>query len=255
MWNALLFFGRARCLRIMLPCVAGMTMFLLAGCGGTGGSSSLALIRAINTSPNGGTATVDVNGGPVGVSGSGQAFKQASEYDLINSGSPQFSFTLSSQSGTSYPTLNPSLATDVYYSAILFGRADVTSSSDARYPQIKVVADDRTVPPSGQARLRIIHAAPDAGNVDVLETTPSSQTLAGGVVYTTVGAYSNFAAGSITVQVNAAGTGTVLAPAQIVTLAAGHLYSLFVLEPTVVPPTYSVGLLDDTIQTNTGIIQ
>ena len=51
----------------------------------------------------------------------------------------------------------------------------------------------------------------------------------------------------MTIQVNQSGTGTVLVPAQTITLNAGQVYTLFVIEPVVsATPGYSVQQLDNT---------
>lgn len=241
-----LFLSRLRERRLLLLariatvfCLA-LLVAALAGCGGGSGSGSPVYMRAINACPNGGQMTLQVNGSATNGS---QGFFLASPYLYVGDGSTNVSFALSANSGTSYQTINQSLTDGGYYSSIVFGRADVTSTSDPRYPKVQLATDDRTVPPTGDARLRIVHAAPDASNVDVLI---DGQVVASNVAYGKIGSYLNVTAGNRTVQINQAGTSTALVTAQQVTLTAGQIYSLFAVEPTVTPsPVYGIQLLSD----------
>lgn len=237
----------ARLLRAGLPILAAA----LAGCGGGGaGSSNSVSVRDFNAIPDSGAATVVVGGdtlpgSTLSVNGnviSGQSFLTASSYTDVAAGARQTTFALSSFPGTTYPSASQTLTAGTFYSEMLFGRADV-AASDARSPAVVTVADDRTAPPSGDARLRIVQAAPDIGSVDVLV---DGQVTAGAVAYQNVGSYLNVTAGNHTVQVNKAGTSAVLVPAQTVSLTSGQLYSLFAVEPTLTPtPAYALQLQSD----------
>lgn len=224
----------------------------LAGCGGgsSQNSSNSAEVRDFNAIPDSGVASVTVGGSllpgsTLNVNGSvvsGQSFLSASSYTYITAAALSASFTLSAFSSTTYPSSAQTLTTGTYYTEILFGRGDV-ATTDPRYPTLRVVADDRTSPASGDARLRIVQAAPDLGNVDVLV---GGQVVASNVGYQSIGSYLNVTAGNQTVQVNRAGTSTVLVAAQTVTLSTGQLYSLFVVEPTLTPsPGYNIQLQSD----------
>ncbi len=217
----------------------------LTGCGGGGGGSSsgLAHFRAVDAVPNGGQATVLFNGSSY--TGT-QGFSLNSVYLNLDSGSDTLSFTLTSPSTLTYSTVNQSLSSGSYYSAVAVGRTDV-APTDARYPRLVVLTDDPTTPPVGDTRLRVVQSAPDAGSVDLLI---DGQVAASGVSYGAAGGYVNVAGGSHTVQINQAGTSTVLAPAQTVSPAAGTIYSIYILEEfeagvTPLTPTYSFELLGD----------
>ncbi|MFL5740905.1 MAG: DUF4397 domain-containing protein [Flavisolibacter sp.] len=98
--------------------------------------------------------------------------------------------------------------------------------------------DELTLPTSGNVRVRVVHAAPATGTVDVTllrASGPDSVTL-GGLSY--VGAVSNpdvaalskFSSapgGSYTVKVKQPGTQTVLLQSAL-TLTAGRIYTIFV---------------------------
>ena len=213
----------------------------LAGCGGGSGTTgSGALIRAVDASTNGGSATVYVNG--TNYTGS-QNFFSNTFYLNLPTGNDSFTFTLGARSGATYPGVTSSASSGSYYSAIVLGRSDVTTNTDPRFPRMIVVNDSPTAPPVGQTRVRVIQAAPDAPNVDVLI---DGQVAVSDVAYTAVGSYLDLAGGNHTIQINQTGTSTVLMAPQTVAPAAGLVYSLYVLEGAVTPtPTYIVELIGD----------
>lgn len=155
-----------------------------------------------------------------------------------------------------------------YYTAYLIGRADVkpltTTKPDPRFLQTVVAGDKgaaanyipstsgQTVvpyadPPSGQVNLRILNAAPDAGPVDVLiggkvaysaVTYPVLLTGLPGSGVAAINPVTPYAAqpsGPLSVQVNAAGTSTVLVPPTNVSVSGGGVYTLVVTEPDITP--------------------
>ncbi len=213
----------------------------LAGCGGTSQSGS-AFVRAVDTVGDGGAAVVLINGGSwTGV----QTYFQASGYSGRPTGSTAFTFTLTNNlAGATYATNTQTLASG-HYSAIVVGRASVTSSSSAGFPQLLVTSDDTATAAGSNALVRFIHAAPDAGSADVL--------VKGGVVttaqaYATIGSYQTYAPGSLTVGFDVTGTKNAIATAQTFPIVAGHQYSVFLLEDptTSSTPSYSIKILDDT---------
>lgn len=221
----------------------------LTGCGGSSGggnSQSVSHVRGYNAVPDSTTAIIKVGSNTLpgsvtssnGTVTTGQGFLQASSYTSQPISTASVTFTLTSNSAVSYPAVSQALAGGTYYSAFVFGRAGITSAADPRYPQIQVSVDDRTAPPVGDARLRLVHAAPDAGNVDVVL---DGQTVASNIAYKSVGDYLNVVAGDRTIQINKAGTSTALVPATTVTVSAGQLYSILVVEPFLIPsPTFSL---------------
>lgn len=218
---------------------------LLAGCSGSGSSlSNTARVRAITAISNGGSATISVNGSAVVGS---QNYFGVSAYQSQNTGSASVTFSLSANSGTTYPSLTQTFSSGTFYSLILVGRSDITSPTDPRYPAILPVSDLLTTPSTSQASLRVINAAPDAGNVDVLVN--SSAALSAGA-YKAVGGYVNEPSGNVNIQVNQAGTNTILVTAQAVSLTSGHAYTVYVLEPTVstssTAASYGIQESDDT---------
>ncbi len=268
----------------VLLIIGGVTAALSAGCGSSS-SSPTARIRGADFSVNGSTTGVLVNFTAVG---GDLTFGQTSGYNYVGQGVSTFTFT----SSTSLPTTtvagtttsaviapNPQLQLNngSYYSAYLIGRVDVlplsTARADPRFLQTIVTGDKGAAanyqatasgtvtavyadPPSGQANIRILNAAPDAGPVDVLiggkaafaavAYPPLPLGLAGANVPAATPAtpYSPQPSGTLSVQVNAAGTSTVLVPPTSISVSSGQSYTLLVTEPTIAP-AYSLSTEND----------
>ncbi len=216
---------------------------LLAGCGGSGSGSggSGAAIRAVNTISNGGTATISAGGKSIA---SGQSYFSASAYQSVGNGVALLTFSLSGNNNTLFPSATQTLSLGGYYSAILVGRSDITAPTDPRYPTLLATSDSVSTPAAGQASLRVINVAPDAGSIDVLV---NGTVLTGGTAYKGVTSYGTAPMGTLSLQVNAAGTTKPLTGVQALNLTAGHVYTIFVVEPTVTPtPVYGLQEADDT---------
>lgn len=257
--------------------LGGLLGALSTGCGSSS-TSSTAHIRGADFSVNGGTTGVLVNSTAVG---GDLSFGQTSGFNFIGQGVSNFGFTTSlpyptvtvtgatiAPFGPASPTLQ--LNNDSYYTAYLIGRVDAAPLTAARvsprFLQTVVVGDKGAAanyqasvtgatayadPPSGQANIRILNAAPDAGPVDVLIGGKPAFT---GVTYPAlplglstdqvaavnpVTAYSALPSGTLSVQVNAAGTATVLVPPTNISIGSGQSYTVLVTEPAVTP-TYSL---------------
>ena len=256
---------------IALAAIAGV--LISAGCGSSSNTDS-AHIRAVNVAMNAGNAAVTVNGGAID---GNLAFGQVSNYNYIGESSSLFGFTTSVTPPT--PTTLPigptlKLNNGSFYTSYLIGRADIdVKTTDPRFLQ-SVVTGDRgaaanytlslpyTPPPSDSANIRILNAAPDAGPVDVLIngkiayaavtypvfpkvpiTIPAS-TIAPAV--NPVTAYLAVSASAPTIQVNLAGTATVLVPATSIAVSAGNVYTVLITEPTIAPTiTYGLQTVPD----------
>ena len=244
---------------------------LSAGCGSTG-TDPTARIRAVDLSGNAGTTGVLVNGS---ANGGDLNFGNSSPYNYVGQGLSTFSFTTSVAvpTGVTYPP-SPTLQlnNNSYYTAYLIGRVDVVNvgnKTDPRFVQTIVTGDKGAAanydvgtayadPPSGQANLRLLNGAPDAGAVDVLingQKAFSSVSYPAFPIVTVVGTtsgnaatpatvYQAFAAGTVSVQVNAAGTATVLVPPTNLSVSGGNAYTIVVTEPATTP-TYGLYLAND----------
>jgi hypothetical protein len=257
--------------------MAGLLGALSAGCGSSS-SSATARIRGIDLSVNGGTTGVLVNltavGGDLG-------FGQTSPYNYVGQGISTFGFTSSAPTSPTTvagivtgavipPNAQLQLNNGSYYTAYLIGRADVPpatiASADPRFLQTVVAGDKGAAvnyltvpysnPPSGEANIRILNAAPDAGPVDVVIggktafTSVAYPVLPPGVTgndvpaVNPVTAYSALPSGTLSVQINAAGTSTVLVPPTNVSVSGGQAYTIAVTEPSITP-TYGLNTQSD----------
>ena len=248
---------------------------LAAGCGSSSSNgSSTAHIRGVNVATATATVATDdvlVNGAALG---GDLAFGEVSSYNFIGGGDSTFSFTTTAALATgitSPPSPILTLNTGSSYTAYLIGRTDVQGKADPRFLQTVVTGDRGAAaayaatpyagPPAGQANVRILNGAADAGAVDVLvngavafaavayptfPTVSTAGTVATttGVATTPVTAYQGVPSGTISVQVNKAGTATVVVPATNVGVSGGGAYTLVVTEPTNAP-TYSLKLVSD----------
>lgn len=258
--------------------LGGVLTALSAGCGSSS-TSATARVRGADFSVNGATTGVLVNLTAVG---GDLAFGQSSPYNYVGQGVSTFSFTSSGQAatataaGTATSTVFPpnpkiQLNNDSYYTAYLIGRVDVqpltVTKTDPRFLQTVVTGDKGAAanytsgaaysdPPAGQANIRILNAAPDAGPVDVLI---GGKVAFAGVTYPVIPAgianqvvaavtpatiYAAQPSGTLSVQVNAAGTSTVLVPATPLSVGSGGVYTVIVTE-TAITPTYGLGMESD----------
>ena len=258
--------------------LGGVLAALSAGCGSSS-TSATARIRGADFSVNGATTGVLVNLTAVG---GDLSFGQASSYNYVGQGASTFSFTSSGAAapttvaGTATSTVFPpnpklQLNNNSYYTAYLIGRVDVQpltiAKTDPRFLQTVVTGDKGagaayssgaaySDPRSGQANVRFLNAAPDAGPVDVLiggkvvfpavayPAIPAGIAGQSVAAVTPVTAYAALPSGTLSVQVNAAGTATALVPPTSISVSSGGVYTVVVTE-TAITPTYGLSTESD----------
>ena len=265
-----------------LAALAALGAMTAAGCGSSS-SDSTARIRSADYAVNGNTANVTVN---TAINGGDLDQGQSTPYNFIGDGESDFGFvttaTLPADIATigSPPNSRLQLNNGSFYSAYLIGRADVRGKLDKRFLQTVVTGDRSaaaytgtvkyTSPPSGQANLRVLDAAPDAGftapnttgAIDVLINgkltysavaypslliatgTTDTGTIAYAPAAVPVTPYQPVISGTISVQVNVAGTSTVIVPPTNLSVSGGSVYTLIVSE-TDITPVYTVSLEND----------
>lgn len=237
------------CRRGAAATLLSLTALAFAGCGGVGGNTSAARVRAVDAAVNVGTANILVNG--ASANGDQQAFTQTavSPYLYISGDrTSSFSFNTSVLAPTNIlvPTV-PSLTlnNNQFYSVFLIGRIDVVpitapgtkTVNDPRFLQTVVTRDSHDAPAGGSALVRVVNAAPDGGAVDVaVNGTPLSgytnfsfQEPTGDFL---AAPYVNVPAGNVSVQVSKTGTATPLFGAVSVSVSAGKTYTLLLTEPS-----------------------
>lgn len=111
---------------------------------------------------------------------------------------------------------------------------------------LRVVSDKLTPPASGKASVRVVHASPDAGEVDVF-VKGRSDTLFGGVNQQTVTNYNDVDPMTVTLEVRPQGSKNVVLTVPNVTFDAGHLYTIVVAGKAKGMPKLEAIKIDDQI--------
>jgi Domain of unknown function (DUF4397) len=106
----------------------------------------------------------------------------------------------------------------------------------------QVYQDDLRDPASGNAKVRVVHASPDADPVDVIPR--GGQALVEGLTFPEASPYAEVPAGSYTLDVNAAGTKKTALTVPEAKLASGGVYSAFAVG-TVFADSLNVLLVQD----------
>ncbi|AHY47809.1 LPXTG cell wall anchor domain [Rubrobacter radiotolerans] len=91
----------------------------------------------------------------------------------------------------------------------------------------QVYEDDLSAPEEGNANLRVVHASPDAGPVDVVPE--GGEALVSDLEFPDASPYASVPAGTYTLNVNAAGTDTTAIQVPGATVEAGTVYSAFAI--------------------------
>jgi hypothetical protein len=147
------------------------------------------------------------------------AYKAASNYLEVPSGSRNLKVRAT---GTTTVVIDQTATLDQgsAYTVIATGR--VASIAPL------VLTDDQTSPAAGNVRLRLVHASPSAGNVDIYVTTTTADittatpTLAN-VAFRVASNYLEVPAGTYRVRITPAGTKTVAIDVNNVALTAGQV--------------------------------
>ena len=113
----------------------------------------------------------------------------------------------------------------------------------------QVYEDDLRSPASANAKVRVVHASPDAGPVDVVPR--GGQALVAGLTFPEASPYAQVPAGTYTLDVNAAGTNQTALTVPDATLASGGVYSAFAVG-TVFADSLNVLLVQDNAAAGTG---
>jgi hypothetical protein len=149
------------------------------------------------------------------------AFKAATDYAAIPSGQRNARVTPAGQNQTAVIDANPDLPAG----------QDLTVVAVGRVAQIEALTlqDDNRAPSAGKAKVRFVHASPDAPAVDI--AVAGGPVLFPNVQFKGVAGYNEVDAGTYNLEVRAAGTQDValrvpnvaLQPGQIVTIFAAGL--------------------------------
>ncbi|WP_028456054.1 DUF4397 domain-containing protein [Chitinilyticum litopenaei] len=174
---------------------------------------SRAAVRAIHASPDAPAVDVVASGS---VLFPNVSFFAASAYANVPAASYDVALNLAG-TATSALSQNLAVAAGKHYSVFAVGLAAGTPAL-----QYLVAEDDRMAPASGKAKVRVVHASPDAPAVDVAANGSNVLT---NVAFPAVSAYLEVPAGAYTFDVKPAGSASVVKSATV-TLEAGKIYTV-----------------------------
>lgn len=180
-----------------------------------------AMVRVVHASPDAPAVDVLVDGNIVF---SSLAFRGITQYAPLPAGPHNIQV---SPAGATEPVVidaDVDLAAGTEYTVVAVGMlADI---------EPLVLTDDNSAPPAGQAKVRFVHASPDAPAVDIV--VAGGPVLFDNVGFKGVGDYTNVPAGTYDVEARLAGTDTVALFIPTITVNAGTVYTVF-----------AVGLVED----------
>ena len=192
-----------------------------------------AQVRVAHLSPDAPNVDVYVNGEPVLTD---VPYTTVSSYLSLPAGTQQV--TVYAAGDTSSPVIDVpvELAAGGAYTIAAVGL--VTDGSITA----QVYQDDLRAPSAGNAKLRVIHASPDAGPVDVVPR--GGEPLVTDLAFPDDTPYAEVPAGTYTLDVNAAGTDQTVLTVPDAALASGGVYSAFAVG-TVYADSLDVLLVQD----------
>lgn len=138
---------------VMLVCAAGMAL------------AQNGRIRVVHASPDAPAVDIYVNGGMVLEN---LPFREYSEYIAVPAGSYNVEIKVAGTS-TLVKAVSVPVSADRDYTAIAVGYASATKSPGF---DVMLLEDDNTLPANNGVKLRVVHAAPGAPEVDVYVTGP-----------------------------------------------------------------------------------
>jgi hypothetical protein len=198
-------------IRVLRVVLALLFVSLIAACGGDNGNVNplTTQLRVLHASPDAPNVDVYVDSNKVL---SNVPYPTLSSYLTFPSGTHHIQVNAAGTT-TTVIDVSPALAAGNAYTAIA---ANFVADIEAL-----LATDETSAPPSGEVRLRVIHASPDAGPVDILA---NGAVVLSNVTFGTISNYLTLPAGSYAIQVNVAGTTTTAISATI-NLTAGTNYS------------------------------
>ena len=196
-----------------------------------------AQVRVAHLSPDAPNVDVYVNGEPALTD---VPYTTVSSYLSLPAGTQQV--TVYATGDTSNPVIDApvKLAAGGAYTIAAVGL--VTDGSIAA----EVYQDDLRAPSEGNAKVRVIHASPDAGPVDVVPR--GGDPLVTDLAFPDDTPYAEVPGGTYTLDVNAAGTNQTVLTAPDAKLASGGVYSAFAVG-TVYADSLDVLLVQDSAST------
>jgi hypothetical protein len=152
-------------------------------------------------------------------------YKEVTHYKEVPAG--RHSFTIRpSNSATEVEPLakeDESVSSGDHYTAVA-----AVATSGSTPSSLNIYSDNLTPPSTGKAKIRVIHASPDAGEVDVYAAETENK-IVGGVNPGSTTGYSEVGPATVTLEVRSKGKETALTTVPNVKIDAGKIYSVVVL--------------------------
>ena len=211
------------CSQFSIFAIAAGLLFFPFGCG-----TDHARLRVMHAAPDAPNVDVLVDGKSVLTD---VPYATASDYLTITAGTRRVEVR---PTGTSTDVINSniSFSNQTDYTVLAEGFAALPSPPIAAV----VLTDDNSNPPSGKAKVRVIHAAPSAGNVDIYLVPPGTDITTvsptvSNIAFEATSGYLNVDPATYEVVVTPAGNNTTIAiDVPDFTLAAGQIRSAVALD-------------------------
>jgi hypothetical protein len=197
-----------------------------------------AQVRVAHLAPDAPNVDVYVNGEPVPALQS-VPYATISEYLPLPAGTQQI--TVYAAGDTSKPVIDTPVDLTPGYAYTVAAVGLVADGSLTA----EVYQDDLRAPSAGNAKVRVVHASPDAGPVDVVPR--GGAPLVSSLTFPDASPYAEVPAGAYTLDVNAAGTDDTVLTVPDAALASGGVFSAFAIG-TVYADSLDVLLVQDNAQ-------
>jgi hypothetical protein len=173
-------------------------------------------VRVLHASPDAPAVDVYVNGGEAI---SDLAFSDITDYVELPAGDYAVQVFPAGANGEGDPVIDATLT--------LAAGSDYTVAAVGTLAEIEplVLEDDNSAPPAGSAKVRFVHASPDAPAVDIY--AEGAGVVVPNAAFKDASGYLELPADTYNLEVRAAGTDTVALDLPGVTLEAGNVYTAF----------------------------
>jgi hypothetical protein len=221
--------------------VLGVLALVLSAVAFPGGDASAqsgnARLRVLHASPDAPAVDVYLDGSEAV---NNLAFSAITDYVPVPAGTHAVQVFPSSANGAGTPVIDvPSLTLDA-------GK-DYTVAAVGTLAAIEplVLVDNNAAPAAGNAHIRVVHASPDAPNVDIFAA--GAGVVVPNLPFKEASAYLPLPAGSYDLEVRAAGSQTAVLSLPDTPLEAGKVYTAFAIGLAAGDPALSVELTTDAV--------
>jgi hypothetical protein len=218
-----------------LAILVGVAAF--SGGGDASAQAGNARLRVLHASPDAPAVDVYLDGAEAV---SNLAFSSITDYVPVPAGPHAVQVFPASANGSGTPVIDaPSLTLDA-------GK-DYTVAAVGQLASIEplVLVDNNAAPASGNAHIRVVHASPDAPNVDIFAA--GAGVVVPNLPFKQASGYLPLPAGSYDLEVRGAGSQTAVLSLPDTTLEAGRVYTAFAIGLAGGDPALTVKLTTDAV--------